>query len=69
MRFENAVKHLVKAQFYILNRAVFFLKKKKKKNHLCNDPSPMTQYSPLLDLQTRLPRRSPILGLLSQKHA
>jgi hypothetical protein len=35
----------------------------------CNDPPPMTQYCMLLALQTILPRRSPILGLLSQKHA
>jgi len=39
------------------------------KESWCNDPPPMTQYCPLLAPQTRLPRRSPILGLLSQKHA
>jgi hypothetical protein len=35
----------------------------------CNDPPPMTQYCSLLAPQTRLSRRSPILGLFSQKHA
>jgi hypothetical protein len=33
------------------------------------DPPPMTQYCPLLAPHTRLPRRSPILGLLSQRLA
>jgi len=36
---------------------------------ICNDPPQMTQYCPLLAPQTRLFRKSPILGLLSQKHA
>jgi hypothetical protein len=36
---------------------------------LCNDPPPMTQYCPLLAPHIRLPRRSPILGLLSQRLA
>jgi hypothetical protein len=35
----------------------------------CNDPPPMTQYCPLLAPHIRLPRRSPILGLLSQRLA
>jgi hypothetical protein len=35
----------------------------------CNDPPPMTQYCPLLASHTRLRRRSPILGLLSQRLA
>jgi hypothetical protein len=33
----------------------------------CNDPPPMTQYCPLLAPHIRLPWRSPILGLLSQR--
>jgi hypothetical protein len=35
----------------------------------CNDPPPMTQYYSLLAPHIRLPRRSPILGLLSQRLA
>jgi len=35
----------------------------------CNDPPTMTQYCPLLAPHIRLPRRSPILGLLSQRLA
>jgi len=35
----------------------------------CNDPPSMTQYCPLLAPHIRLPRRSPILGLLSQQLA
>jgi hypothetical protein len=35
----------------------------------CNDPPPMTQYCPLLAPHIRLPRRSPILELLSQRLA
>jgi hypothetical protein len=35
----------------------------------CNDPPPMTQYCPLLAPHIRLPRRSLILGLLSQRLA
>jgi len=36
---------------------------------LCNNPPPMTQYCPLLAPHIRLPRRSPILELLSQRLA
>jgi cellulose synthase/poly-beta-1,6-N-acetylglucosamine synthase-like glycosyltransferase len=36
---------------------------------MCNDPPPMTQSCPLLAPHIRLPRRSPILGLLSQRLA
>jgi hypothetical protein len=35
----------------------------------CNDSPPMTQYCPLLAPHIRLPRRSPILGLLSWRLA
>jgi hypothetical protein len=46
-----------------------FLKNGLLPHDKCNDPPPMTQYCPLLAPHIRLPRRSPILGLLSQRLA